>query len=74
MFEACDSQDDGIEPYELVVPSASCVKFVLENPSSSEDDGSSDGLEGFFKFDLNNDARVTYREVMKATIDTIPSC
>ena len=50
LFEACDPQDDGMELYEMLYPSASCEKFVRE---SGLDEDDSETEDNFLDTDLD---------------------
>ena len=66
LFEVCDPQDDGMELYEMLYPSASCEKFVRE---SGLDEDDSETEDNFLDTDLDGNGRITHREMMKATME-----
>ena len=66
MFEACDPQDDGMELYEVLYPSASCEKFVRESGLDEDNTGVEDT---FIDYDFDGNGKITHREMLKAIME-----
>ena len=68
-FEVCDPQDDGIGAYDMLYPSASCQKFMLESGLGEGEESSDEDPVDPFKYDLDGNGKITYREMQKAMME-----